>query len=49
MKISYINDIHLEFGKLEENPSGRDILILAGDVNVNNEVKWINKIAKQLI
>jgi len=47
MKISYINDIHLEFGKLEENPSGKDILILAGDVNVNNEVKWINKIAKQ--
>ena len=45
MKINYINDIHLEFGALPENPSGDDVLILAGDVTVKNRVEWINEIA----
>ena len=46
MRINYINDIHLEFGALSENPFGGDVLILAGDITVKNRVDWINEIAK---
>ena len=45
MKINYISDIHLEFGRLLENPSGDEVLVLAGDINVLNRVDWINDIA----
>ena len=45
MKLNFINDIHLEFGALPENPSGSDVLVLAGDVTIKNRVDWINEIA----
>ena len=45
MKINYISDIHLEFGRLLENPFGGEVLVLAGDINVLNRVDWINDIA----
>ena len=45
MKLNFVNDIHLEFGALPENPSGSDVLVLAGDVTVKNRVDWINEIA----
>ena len=45
MKLNFINDIHLEFGALPENPSGSDVLVLAGDVTTKNRVDWINEIA----
>ena len=45
MKLNFVNDIHLEFGALPENPSGSDILILAGDVTIKNRVDWINEVA----
>ena len=45
MKLNFVNDIHLEFGALPENPSGSDVLVLAGDVTIKNRVDWINEIA----
>jgi len=45
MKLNFVNDIHLEFGALPENPSGSDVLVLAGDVTTKNRVGWINEIA----
>ena len=45
MKLNFVNDIHLEFGALPENPSGNDVLVLAGDVTIKNRVDWINEIA----
>jgi Icc-related predicted phosphoesterase len=45
VKLNFVNDIHLEFGELPENPSGSDVLVLAGDVTIKNRVDWINEIA----
>ena len=45
MKLNFVNDIHLEFGALPENPSGSDVLVLAGDVTIKNRVDWINEVA----
>jgi len=47
MKINYISDLHLEFGPLEIEPEGGDVLVLAGDVCVKCRVDWINDIASR--
>lgn len=49
MKISYVSDLHLEFGELNEKLPGGDILILAGDIDLgcniirDNYNHWIVK------
>lgn len=44
MKINILSDLHLEFGKLKEDPSG-DVLILAGDITTNlKHIDWINNL-----
>ena len=37
MKIHYLSDLHLEFGKMPKNyrvPAGTDVVVLAGDIGV---------------
>jgi Icc-related predicted phosphoesterase len=45
MQINFISDLHLEFGPMEIEPEGGDILVLAGDVCIKGRVDWINDIA----
>ncbi len=47
MRISYMSDLHLEFGGMEPEPEGGDILVLAGDVCIKCRVDWINDIANR--
>lgn len=42
MIIRFCSDLHLEFGLLLEEPKPADILILAGDITIKNDVSWIN-------
>ena len=45
MKINFISDLHLEFGPMEIELGGGDILVLAGDIDIKGRVDWINDIA----
>ena len=47
MRINYMSDLHLEFGPMETEPDGGDILVLAGDINIKGRVDWINTIANK--
>tara|TARA_Y100000034_G_C6894417_1_gene412054 strand:- start:397 stop:1164 length:768 start_codon:yes stop_codon:yes gene_type:complete len=47
MRINYMSDLHLEFGPMEIEPDGGDILVLAGDINIKGRVDWINTIANK--
>src|SRR3990167_10681 len=49
MKISYMSDLHLEFGPLKQELLGGDILILAGDICLWERLdnKHTDKISKQ--
>ena len=42
MKILYMSDLHLEFGDMPSVTAEGDVLVLAGDVTVKNNVDWIN-------
>ena len=47
MRINYMSDLHLEFGPMETEPDGGDILVLAGDINIKGRVDWVNTIANK--
>lgn len=42
MKISYVNDVHVEFGPPNWHPTPGNILVLAGDIDISARCKWIN-------
>ena len=44
VKIQYISDIHLEFGRFDYRPSDSDIVVIAGDLGPGlSGVKWIQR------
>lgn len=49
MKIRIMSDLHLEFGPLELEPAGEDVLVLAGDTNLGVSAQnWAVKMNWQL-
>jgi len=46
VKCLYMSDLHLEFGRMTEEPTVEaDVLILAGDINVKHRIDWVNEMA----
>ena len=48
-KIRLMSDLHLEFGPLELEPAGEDVLVLAGDIGLYTQgLAWADEQAKAL-
>jgi predicted phosphodiesterase len=45
MKLQIYSDLHNEFSKFDPGPSGADVVILAGDIDLKTRgVKWANEV-----
>ena len=48
-KVRLMSDLHLEFGPLVLEPTGEDVLVLAGDIDVRAKgARWAVEMAQQL-
>jgi hypothetical protein len=48
-RVRLMSDLHLEFGPLDLEPAGEDVLALAGDVGIHTEgIAWADATARRL-
>lgn len=48
-KLRIMSDVHLEFGPLDLEPAGEDVLVLAGDIGISTQgILWADAMSKKL-